>query len=69
MILTPGQALDPNSAASSGEFNPKVIKNEESKIINSLFIYNDLFNYLAQAVFKDHGVNTTWHGPQVDYFL
>jgi uncharacterized membrane protein YhaH (DUF805 family) len=26
LVLTPGQALDPNSAASSGKFNPKVIK-------------------------------------------
>jgi hypothetical protein len=26
MVLTPGQALDPNSAASSGDFNLKKIK-------------------------------------------
>jgi len=24
MVLTPGQALDPNSGASPGEYNPKI---------------------------------------------
>ena len=52
-----------------------VVNGEGFKILNpspftiSLLVNNDLLHNLSEAVFKDHGINAVWHGPQVDHLL
>jgi hypothetical protein len=39
------------------------------QLASFLFINDNLLHDLILAVFKDHGINASWHGSQIDYFL